>query len=149
MTQSRPGPTSRTPRHLWVIGIVALLWNCIGAFDYVMTQTKNAAYMSAFPPEQLAWFYGLPVWVTAAWAIAVWGGVLGSVLLLLRRRLAVPVFLVSLVGLVVTTFQNWVLSNASEIFPDTFSRVFSVVIFVIAVGLLFYARAMDKRGVLA
>jgi ABC-type xylose transport system permease subunit len=149
MTQSRPGPTSRTPRHLWVIGIVALLWNCIGAFDYVMTQTKNAAYMSAFPPEQLAWFYGLPAWVIAAWAIAVWGGVLGSVLLLLRRRLAVPVFLVSLVGLVVTTFQNWVLSNASEIFPDTFSRVFSVVIFVIAVGLFFYARAMDKRGVLA
>mgnify|MGYP003553009111 FL=1 len=149
MTQSRPGPTSRTPRHLWVIGIVALLWNCIGAFDYVMTQTKNAAYMSAFPPEQLAWFYGLPAWVIAAWAIAVWGGVLGSVLLLLRRRRAVPVFLVSLVAMVITTFQNWVLSNAAEIFPDTFSRVFSVAIFVIAAGLFLYARAMDKRGVLA
>ena len=149
MTASRPSPGGRTPRHLWVIGIIALLWNSIGAFDYLMTQTKNAAYMSGFPPEQLAFFFGLPVWVVAAWAIAVWGGVLGSVLLLMRRRIAVPVFLVSLVGLVVTTFQNWVLSNASEIFPDTFSRVFSVVIFVIAVGLFFYARAMDKRGVLA
>ena len=148
MPQSRPGPTSRSRRHLWVIGIVALLWNCIGAFDYLMTQTRNAAYMSAFPPEQLAFFYGLPVWVIAAWAIAVWGGVLGSVLLLLRRRLAVPVFLVSLVAMVITTFQNWVLSNAAEIFPDTFSRVFSVVIFVIAAGLFLYARAMDKRGVL-
>ena len=148
MTQSRPGPTSRTPRHLWVIGIVALLWNCIGAFDYVMTQTKNAAYMSAFPPEQLAWFYGLPAWVIAAWAIAVWGGVLGSVLLLLRRRLAVPVFLVSLVGLAVTTFHNYVLSNALEIFPDTFSKAFTLVIIAIALGLFFYSRAMDRRGVL-
>ena len=148
MTQSRPGPAGRTPRHLWVIGIIALLWNSIGAFDYLMTQTKNAAYMSGFPPEQLAWFYGLPIWVIAAWAIAVWGGVLGSVLLLLRRRLAVPVFLVSLAGLVVTTFQNWVLSNAAEIFPDTFSRVFSAMIFAIAVGLYFYARAMRERGVL-
>jgi len=148
MTQSRPGPSSRTPRHLWVIGIIALLWNCIGAFDYLMTQTRNAAYMSAFPPEQLAFFYGLPAWVIAAWAIAVWGGVLGSILLLLRRRLAVPVFLASLVGMVVTTFQNWVLANAAEIFPDTFSRVFSVLIFAIAVGLFFYARAMSKRGVL-
>jgi ribose/xylose/arabinose/galactoside ABC-type transport system permease subunit len=131
-----------------VIGIVALLWNCIGAFDYLMTQTRNAAYMSAFPPEQLAWFYGLPVWVVAAWAIAVWGGVLGSILLLLRRRLAVPVFLASLVAMVVTTFQNWVLANAAEVFPDTFSRVFSVVIFVVTVGLYFYARAMRERGVL-
>jgi ribose/xylose/arabinose/galactoside ABC-type transport system permease subunit len=148
MTQSRPGPSSRTPRHLWAIGIIALLWNCIGAFDYLMTQTRNAAYMSAFPPEQLAWFYGLPAWVVAAWAIAVWGGVLGSILLLLRRRLAVPVFLASLVAMVVTTFQNWVLANAAEVFPDTFSRVFSVVIFVITVALYFYARAMRERGVL-
>jgi hypothetical protein len=149
MTQSRPGPAGRTPRHLWVVGIIALLWNCIGAFDYLMTQTKNAAYMSAFPPEQLAFFYGLPVWVVAAWAFAVWGGVLGSVLLLLRRRLAVPVFLVSLVGMAVTTFHNWLLANAFELFSDTFSRVFTVVIIVITVGLYFYARAMEQRGVLA
>jgi ribose/xylose/arabinose/galactoside ABC-type transport system permease subunit len=148
MTQSRPGPTRRAPRQLWVVGIIALLWNAIGAFDYLMTQTRNPSYMSAFPPEQLAWFYGLPAWVVAAWATAVWGGVLGSVLLLLRKRLAVPVFLVSLVAMVITTFQNWVLANAAEIFPDTFSRVFSVLIFAIAVGLFFYARAMSKRGVL-
>jgi hypothetical protein len=148
MTQSRPGPSSRTPRHLWAIGIIALLWNSIGAFDYLMTQTKNAAYMSAFPPEQLAFFYGLPVWVIAAWALAVWGGVLGSLLLLLRRRLAVPVFLVSLVGMAVTTLHNWILSNAFELFTDTFSRVFTVVIIAITVGLYFYARAMRERGVL-
>ena len=149
MTQSRPGPARSTPWHVWVIGVIALLWSSIGAFDYLMTQTKNAAYMSAFPPEQLAWFYGLPAWVVAAWATAVWGGVLGSVLLLLRKRLAAPVFLVSLVAMVVTTFQNWVLANAAEIFPDTFSRVFTLLIFVISVGLFFYARAMSKRGVLA
>ena len=148
MTQSRPGPTSRTPRHLWVIGIIALLWNAIGAFDYLMTQTKNAGYLSGFPPEQLAFFFGLPAWVVAAWAIAVWGGVLGSVLLLLRRRLAVPVFAASLAGMVVTTFHNYVLSNALEIFPDAFSKVFTVLICVITVALYLYARAMRERGVL-
>ena len=148
MTESQATRTVRTPWHLWVIGVIAVLWNAIGAFDYVMTETKNAAYMSGFPPEQLAWFYGLPMWVIAAWAIAVWGGVLGSVLLLLRRRLAVPVFLVSLAGLVITTFHNYVLSNGLEIFPDTFSRVFTAVIFAIAVALFFYARAMRERGVL-
>jgi hypothetical protein len=58
------------------------------------------------------------------------------------------VFLASLVAMVVTTFQNWVLANAAEVFPDTFSRVFSVVIFVVTVGLYFYARAMRERGVL-
>jgi len=66
----------------------------------------------------------------------------------MRRRIAVPVFLVSLVGLAVTTFHNYVLSNALEIFPDTFSKAFTLVIIAIALGLFFYSRAMDRRGVL-
>jgi ribose/xylose/arabinose/galactoside ABC-type transport system permease subunit len=130
------------------VGVAALLWNSVGALDYVMTQTRNAAYMSAFTPEQLAYFYSFPAWAVAAWAIAVWGGVLGAVLLLLRRRVAVPVFLVSLVAMVLTTIHNYVLSNGLEIFPDAGSKLFTAVIFVIAVALYLYSRALGRRGVL-
>jgi uncharacterized membrane protein len=87
--------TTKTPRHLWVVGIVALLWNLLGAMDYVMTEMKNEAYMSQFTPEQLEFFYGFPAWLVAFWAIAVWGGVLGAVLLLIRMKFAFPVLLVS------------------------------------------------------
>ena len=144
MTTSTP----RIPRHLWVIGGIALLWSAMGALDYVMTQTKNEAYMSGFTPEQLAFFYGIPRWVVAAWAIAVWGGVLGALLLLLRRRLAVWVFLTSLLAMVVTTFHNYLLSNGMDVNGDAFSLGFTVLIFLIALGLFLYARAMDRRGVL-
>jgi hypothetical protein len=148
MSEANSVQSTPAPWHLWVIGVVALLWNAIGAFDYLMTETRNAAYMSAFTPEQLAYFYGFPWWVIATWAIAVWGGVLGSVLLLLRRRLAVPVFLVSLVAMVVTTVHNFVLSNGLDIFQDAGSRVFTGVIFVVALALFLYARAAAKRGLL-
>ena len=148
MTESDATRTVRTPWHLWVVGVVAFLWNAIGAFDYVMTESRNAAYMSAFTPEQLAFFYGFPAWVIAAWAIAVWGGVLGALILLLRRRLAVSVFLVSLIAMVVTTFHNYVLSNGLEIFTDAGSRVFTAVIFAIALGLFLYSRAMQARSVI-
>ena len=148
MTALQATRTVPTPWHLWVIGAIAVLWNAMGAFDYVMTETRNAAYMSAFTPEQLAFFYRLPGWVIAAWAIAVWGGILGALLLLLRRRLAVWVFLVSLVAMVVTTIHNYVLSNGLEIFADAGSHALTAAIFVIALGLFIYARAMSKRGVL-
>lgn len=141
------GPV-RTPWHVWVVGVVALLWNAIGAFDYVMTQTRNPQYMAAFTQQQLDYFYGFPAWVVAAWAIAVWGGVLGAVLLLLRRRLAVPVFLASLVAMVITTVHNFLLSNGLEVFSDTFSRVFTALIFVVAVALYLYARSLAAKGVL-
>ncbi len=136
----------RTPWHLWVVGIVALLWNAMGAMDYVMTQTRNEQYMGQFTPELLEYFYGFPAWVVAAWAIAVWGGVLGAILLLLRNRLAVPVFLVSLLAMVLTTIYQYVLSNGLEVVGDPFSLAFTAVIFLIAVALFFYARAMQKRG---
>lgn len=136
------------PRHLWVVGILALLWIAIGAFDYLMTQTENAQYLSQFTPAQLEYVQSMPAWVVSAWAISIWSGVAAAVVLLMRRRLAEHLFLVSLLGLVATTFYNFVLSNGAEVFADTFSRVFMAVVFVVAVALYLYARAMNRRGVL-
>ncbi len=148
MSEAPEEKAHATPRHLWVVGVIAVLWNAFGAMDYVMTQTQNEGYMSSFTPEQLEFFYGFPPWVVAAWAIAVWGGVVGSVLLLVRKRFAVQAFLASLIGMVITTFQNYVLSNGLEVAGGLFYIVFTAVIFLAAVLLLLYARAMQERGVL-
>ena len=138
----------QTPLHLWIIGVVTLLWNAVGAYDYLMTQTQNESYMSKFTPEQLDFFYGFPTWLVACWAIAVWGGVMGSILLLLRRSAATWVFLASLVCMVVTTIHNYILENGMEIMGGVGPAIFSAIIFIVAVFLFFYARAMSKRGVL-
>ncbi|MFW6192340.1 MAG: hypothetical protein ACOC83_02545 [Gemmatimonadota bacterium] len=148
MSDDTASPDRRAPLHLWVVGAVALLWNGLGAFDYLMTQTRAEWYMSQFTPEQLEYFYGFPAWVVASWALAVWGGVLGALLLLTKKRLAVPVLLVSFVCIVVTSVHNFLLSDGLEVM-GTGSVVFSGVIFVVALGLWLYARAMTGRDVLA
>ncbi|MGA9574261.1 MAG: hypothetical protein WBS20_09975 [Lysobacterales bacterium] len=148
MSESNLNTSVKTPWHLWVVGIVGLLWNSMGAMDYIMTETRNEAYMGAFTPEQLEFFYALPVWTVAAWAIAVWGGVLGTLLLLLRKGFAVPVFLVSLIAMVLTAIHNYGLSNGLEVIGDTFSLVFTAIIFLASLGLYLYSRAMKQRGVL-
>ena len=125
-----------------------MLWNAFGALDYLMTQTRNESYMGQFSPEQLEYFYGFPAWVVATWALAVWGGVLGSVLLLLRTRWAVPAFGVSLGCMLITTVHNYVLSNGLEVAGGVFPIVFSALIFVVAALLLVYARRMRDQGVL-
>lgn len=145
--QPVPAGSRNTPIHLWIIGVLTLLWNLVGAFDYVMTQTQNEGYMASFTPEQLEYFYGFPAWLVSFWALAVWGGVLGSILLLFRKKLAVPVFLISLVSMVITSFHNFVLSDGLDVM-GTGGVIFSAVIFVVAVGLWLYSKAMAKRGVL-
>ena len=92
--------TAKTPVHLWVVGIVSLLWNCFGAYDYTMSHIGGLEYFESMglDAEAFAWFNALPTWSVAAWAVGVWGSVLGSILLLLRSRHAATAFLVSLVG---------------------------------------------------
>lgn len=149
MSENQAASNARTPWHLWVVGIFAVLWNAMGAFDYLMTETRNQGYMSKFTPEQLEYFNGFPSWVVAFWAMAVWGGVLGAVLLVLRKKLAVPVFLVSFISMVVTTIYNFGISDGLKVMGDPFSLVFSGLIFVFALLLYIYARAMRDRGFLA
>jgi hypothetical protein len=140
--------TTKAPLHLWIVGVLAVLWNAIGAFDYTATQLRIEAYMSAFTPEQLAYFYGFPAWTVAAWAFGVWGALLGSIALLLRKAWAVWAFGISIAGMALTTIHNFVLTDGAALMGPG-ALAFSAVIWVVALFLFFYARAMAKRGVLA
>jgi hypothetical protein len=140
-------PTVKAPRHLWVVGIVAVLWNAIGAFDYAATQFRIESYMSQFSEEQLAYFYGFPAWAVAAWAIAVWSSLLGSLALLFRKTWAVGLFGLAIAGMVITFVYNFLLSDGLSMMGAG-GLIFTAIIWLIAFFLLFYARAMAKRGVL-
>lgn len=101
---------ARAPVHLWIVGILALLWNGYGAFEYVMAQTRNAAYLAQVSEADLAYLDSFPGWALAAWALGVWGGVAGSLLLLARSRHAEFAFGLSLAGLLVATIYQHALS---------------------------------------
>src|SRR5687768_14604755 len=63
--------TSRAPWHLWLIGVIAVLFNSIGVFDFVMVMAQGAKYMASagMTPEQIAHYQQMPVWMTAVWAV--------------------------------------------------------------------------------
>ena len=139
--------TTKAPVHLWIVGILATLWNAVGCFDYYATQSRMESYMGQFSPEQLEYFYSFPTWANATWAIAVWGSLLGSLLLLARKAWAVWVFGLALLALAATTVYNFVLSDGMALMGSG-AAAFSAVIWAIALFLFFYARAMAKKGVL-
>ena len=146
MTDAFP-VAQRSPWHLWLVGTLGFLWNAVGVFDYLMTQTQNESYMARLTSEQLASLYGLPMWLVGFWALAVWGGMLGALAVLLRRRLAVPVLLISLLAMVVTAIHNFISDNGLYATGGT-GTAFVLLIFVVALGLWLYARTMGERRVL-
>lgn len=138
---------AKTPKHLWIVGILALLWNLMGVFDYLATQFRFESYMSAFTQEQLDYFYGFPAWAVSGWAIAVWIGLAGTVGLLLRRRWSVVAYWVSLAGLALSSIYTLVMTNGLEIMgsPATFM---TVLIWVISIFLVWYSSQQAKKGIL-
>ena len=139
----------KTPIHLWIVGVVSLLWNSGGAFDYFMSQTRNEGYLAQMPPEAIAFLENTPTWFEAAWAVGVWFSVLGSLLLLLRSRFAGTAFAVSLMGLIASSIYTYGLAEQRTFEAGGLpALIFSILIPVVLIMLMLYARAMTRRGVL-
>src|SRR6266496_5219562 len=83
----------------WAIGAVTLIWNVMGVINFFVQM--NADALASFPESHRAIIEGRPAWTTGAFAIAVFGGALGCLLLLLRKRAAYYLFIASLLGVVV------------------------------------------------
>lgn len=147
MSEAQEMQSARTPWHLWVVGVLWLLWSAMGCLDYVMTETENAQWAAGFTKEQLDYFYNFPAWVVAFWATSVWGGLVAAVLLLLRRKWCVWLFAISLLCMVPTTIYCYGLSEGMEMM-GTGGLIFTVIIFVLSTLVLLYSHWMKKRGVL-
>ncbi|MDA9979963.1 hypothetical protein N9E38_00820 [Yoonia sp.] len=141
---------TKTPIHLWIVGIVSLFWNAGGAFDYVMTRTNAAEYLAAQPDARLMMLDQAPLWFGFTWALGVWFSVIGSLLLLMRSRFAGAAFALSLIGLLGSSVYTYGIADGGSMVAaaGTAAIVFTIAIPVLLVLQWLYARAMTRRGVL-
>jgi hypothetical protein len=136
----------RTPWHLWFVGLLGLLWNAYGGFDYFMSKTRGDSYLQSvgMTPEQIVHFNAMPAWMTVVWAVGVWGALLGAVLLLLRSRHAVPVFVASLVAYVLSLVYAYLIAPMPG--SDSSLVILQLVILVGCVFFAWYAMRARSRG---
>lgn len=139
----------KAPWHLWVVGVIAVLFNSIGVFDFVMSMARGGEYMASagMTPAQIAHYEGMPAWMMVVWAVGVWGAFLGSALILLRRQAAAPVLAVSLAAFLVSLVYTYVLTNGGEIMGRAMA-ITSAVITALLLFFMWYSWRMTKRGVL-
>jgi hypothetical protein len=142
-------PTPGRPWNLWLVGIIGFLWNLMGVVSFMLTQMKVEAVMSRFPPQQRAYFESFPPWAVAFWAVGVFGGVLGCLLLLLKKRLAFHVLVASVIGSIGVNLGGLFLLGGMEVMRETGGLGFTAVPIVIGALLALYARAMSTKGVLS
>ena len=142
--------TIKRPWHLWLVGVIAVLFNAIGAFDHLMSMAQGRGqYLASagMTPAQVAHYEEMPIWMIGVWTIGVWGAMLGSVLILLRNKRAFLVFAVSLAAFLVSLIYTYVLTDGGEILGGPMA-ITSVVITALLLFFMWYSWLMTKRSVL-
>lgn len=139
---------SRAHAIFWTIALAGLSWNLFGVFQFARTAlaSEQGLMMGGMTAQQAALYFNLPLWMNAAFAIGVFGGVLGSVAMLLRKRLAQPVFAGSLAGYVVL-YVGDITQGVFAAFATSQVVILSLVV-GIAFGMWLAARHYARRGVL-
>jgi hypothetical protein len=131
-------------RGFWITSALALVWNLIGVATYLMTVTMSDETLAALPEAERALQANIPAWVTSAYAIAVFGGTLGCIALLMRVAWAVPVLLVSLLAILVQMGHALFGTPMIAVMGPS-AAVLPLLIVVIAVYLVAFAAAAKKK----
>lgn len=135
----------KAPASLRVIGWIALFWNLVGVVMFIMQTGLTPEQVAAMPPERQVIYEAMPSWLTVAYAVGVFGGVLGALGLLMRKRWAVAVFAASLLAVVANMVGIYVHTPAWEI-SGVAGLPLGVLLIVIAGFWFWYARRARARG---
>jgi hypothetical protein len=144
----------RTPAHLWVVGILSLLWNCFGGYDYLMNSTRNIDYLTSMTPPGvdvttlIGYIDGMPMYAQIGWGLGVWAALVGSVLLLMRHRYAVWAFGLSIAGMIMSFGYMFLGPPMPGSEQAGMMKYMPMIIVVLGLAQFAYARGVERRGLL-
>jgi uncharacterized membrane protein YfcA len=126
----------------WIISILAFLWNLMGVMEYLNTAYMTEDALALLPKNEQDFYTNTPAWVTAAFAIAVFTGALGCLALLLRKKLAVSLFLLSMIAVFVQFGFIFFIQNYMDF--EGIKIIMPILIIVVALFLVWYAKKAEK-----
>lgn len=135
--------TNKPATWFWVVSIIALIWNGMGVMAY-LGQVMGFGIASMNKAERM-FMESRPGWATGAFAIAVWGGLAGSLLLLIRKKIAATILALSFAGIVVQLFHAFVIADSYQLFGP---GAIAMPIMILGYGayLIYFSRQSAAKG---
>jgi hypothetical protein len=130
----------------WIIAVVAFVWNAMGVMRYLMQAYNTESFRAEFNAEQLTLIDSTPAWLTGLFATAVFSGLLGCILLLIRKKLAVVLFGLSLLTVLIQMIYLWLATDSIEVFGTVNGIVMPLMVIVISIFLYFYSKGATQKG---
>jgi len=137
--------TNKPNTGFWIIAVLALLWNLMGVFQFLVATVMADVISDAMPEEQMTLLNSLPSWYNYIFGVAVIAGVLGALLLLLRKKIAIPVFGISLLA-VLAQMGYWLFATEVMDVMGMVSVVMPLIVIIVAIFLYFYSKGAALKG---
>jgi len=106
---------------------------------------SDEAVRSQLPEAHQALYEVVPMWLYVVFGIAVLTGIIGSIGLLMKKKWATPVFLVSLIGVIIQSIYNLFISGAIEVI-GTKAIIMPLIILGFALFIWYYSKLADSKG---
>jgi hypothetical protein len=128
----------------WLLAVFALIWNVLGSLSYL--GQMNADLVATMPETHRAIIEGRPAWATGGFAVSVFAGALGGLLLLLRKSAAFYLFVASLFGAMVTMIHT--IGVATSIIEFSTVEIVVMILAPLMVAALFiwYSKQAEGKG---
>ena len=128
-----------------IVAVIALLWNVLGCIAFFSDLRLSPEDLAALPEAQQALYAARPAWAVVATAVAVFGGFLGCIGLLLGRKWAVVVLVLSLIGILVQDYGLFVLAEGASL-AGPVAMVMQGIVLVVGIGLVLLSHKGIARG---
>lgn len=130
--------TNKPPIYFWAVGFIALLWNAFGVYNYLMQAFMTQEQLEQLSTSDQTLYSELPAWYVSVFAIAVFAGLFGAISMLIRKRWAYALFIVSFLAVAAQQFYVLTEINPRDIF-------LSLSMIVIAVFLVWFSKRAVAR----
>jgi len=137
---------TKPPAWFWIVSVLALLWNLMGVYAYLMDAYMKDEMATSLSEAQKSIFENQPAWITGAYAIAVFAGALGCIALLMRKKWAKPLFWLSIIAVVSRTVYYFFMTNATEVFDMVQGTIMPIVIIIVAGLLIMISKIASDRN---
>ncbi len=139
--------TTNKPNALyWIIAVIALLWNLMGLLRFITATFMADTLTDDYPSEILEIFNGMPTWYTVLFGVAVITGVLAALFLLLKKRFAVVLFLLSLIAVLIQMPYWMFATDIIEVAGMAEAITMPIIVIIVALFLYMYSKSAAKKG---
>ncbi len=122
-----------------IISIIAIVWNVLGVASYFFHVYMSEDAIAKLPEAEQILYQNIPTWKTVAFFIATVSGLLGSILLFLKKKIALPVLTLSLIGILVSFYYDFFKTKLIEIYGNG-SIIFPLIVVLIGIFLVWYTK---------